>query len=63
MEPKRNPRSEEEMEQYGRITVDRLSRKRGINLDNLTASIVRIMIAVGLGAVGIVFVGIIIIGG
>jgi hypothetical protein len=44
--------------QYGSV-----SGKRGINMDSLTESIVRIMVGVGLGAVGIVFVGIIIIGG
>lgn len=51
------------MEQYGRITIDREYASGGINMEALTASVVRIMIASGIGAVGIVFIGILKIAG
>ena len=51
------------MGQYGRITIDREYASGGINMEALTASIVRIMVASGIGAVGIVFFGILKIAG
>ena len=51
------------MEQYGRITIDREYTNRKVNMEALTASIVRIMLASGIGAIGIMFFGILKIAG
>ena len=64
MDPKQYPNpGGNRMEQYGRITIDREYTNRKVNMEALTASIVRIMVASGIGAVGIVFFGILKIAG